>query len=186
MLDDKNPIEELVHLYVDGAFSRRELMERVSKYTGGFAAAALALAALGVGTAEAQTTTCPADVTVPEGAPGIQSRSVSYRGEGGVTLLGYLAYPFPTPVEQSPAVIVIHENRGLVDHIKDVTRRVARAGFVGLAPDLLSRQGGTGLFTDATTQAQAYGRTLPGERLADLFSSMTFLKLQPTVRWQQL
>ncbi len=56
MLDDTNPIEELVHLYVEGAFSRRELMERVSKYAGGFAAAALALAGLGIGTAEAQAT----------------------------------------------------------------------------------------------------------------------------------
>src|SRR5713101_8855842 len=151
MLNDKNPIEELVHLYVDGAFSRRELMERVSKYTGGFAAAALALSALGVGTAEAQTT-CPADVRVPEGTPGIQSRSVSYAGEN-VTLLGYLAYPDPKPADQSPAVIVIHENRGLVDHIKDVTRRVARVGFVGLGVDLLSRQGGTQQFADAMSQS---------------------------------
>ena len=146
MLDNKNPIEELVHLYVDGAFSRRELMERVSKHAGGFAAAALALTALGVGTADAQTT-CPADVRVPEGAPGIQTRTVSYAGES-VTLLGYLAYPDPKPT-QSPAVIVIHENRGLVDHIKDVTRRVASAGFVALGVDLLSRQGGTDQFTDA-------------------------------------
>src|SRR5207237_2944239 len=53
-------------------------------------------------------------------------------------------------------------------------------------PDLLSRHGGTKLFTDATTQAQAYGRTLPQERLADLYSTMTFLKLQPTVVWQRL
>src|SRR2546425_10269502 len=112
MLDDKNPIEELVHLYVDGAFSRRELMDRVSKYAGGWGAAALALSALGVGTAEAQST-CPADVRVPEGAPGIQTRNISYDGEN-VKLLGYLAYPDPRP-PISPAVIVIHENRGLVD-----------------------------------------------------------------------
>ena len=41
------------------------------------------------------------------------------------------------------AIIVIHENRGLVDHIKDVARRFAKDGFVALAPDLLSRVGGS-------------------------------------------
>src|SRR6058998_2874651 len=70
-----------------------------------------------------------------------------------------LAYPRTADPQVLPGVIVIHENRGLVDHIKDVTRRVARAGFVGLAPDLLSRQGGTAQFPDATQQAAAYNRT---------------------------
>src|SRR6266566_2555757 len=171
MLDDKNPIEELVHLYVDGAFSRRELMERVSKHAGGLAAAGLALTALGVGTAEAQTSTCAADASIPEGTLGIQTRSVTYAGVN-VTLLGYLAYPYPKPAAQSPAVIVIHENRGLVDHIKDVTRRVASAGFVALGVDLLSRQGGTDQFTDATQQTQAYGRTTQFERRSDLIASL--------------
>lgn len=185
MLDDKDPIEELVHLYVDGAFNRRELIERVSKYAGGLAAAAAALAALGVGTAEAQTLTCPADVRVPEGTPGIQTRSVSYAGEGA-TLLGYLAYPDPTPLQQTPAVIVVHENRGLVEHIKDVTRRVARAGFVGLGVDLLSRQGGTGQFTDPTQQQQAYGRTTQFERRVDLISSLDYLKHLNFVRFDRI
>src|SRR5439155_771186 len=112
------------------------------------------------------------------------ARDVEYPGDAG-TMFGYLAEPKNAQRPQ-PGVIVVHENRGLVDHIKDVARRVARAGFVALAPDLLSRQGGTKLFTDATTQAQAYGRTLPQERLADLYSTMTFLKLQPTVMWQRL
>jgi len=80
-----------------------------------------------------------------------------------------------------PGVIVVHENRGLVDHIKDVTRRVAQAGFVGLAPDLLSRQGGTGQFPDATSQAAAYGRTTLPERQADLLSSLAYIKTLPNV-----
>src|SRR5947209_14294765 len=92
--DNKTPerqdaIEELVHLYVDGAFTRRELMDRVSRYAGGWGAATLALAALGVSTADAQST-CAADVRVPENAAGIQTRSIVYNGEN-VTLMGYLA-----------------------------------------------------------------------------------------------
>jgi carboxymethylenebutenolidase len=183
MQSEGNPVEELVHLYVDGAYSRRELMERVSKYAGGLAAAAAALTSLGVSTAEAETTiTGP---QVPEGAPGILTRSVTYAGDG-VTLLGYLAIPDPLPSTQVPGVIVIHENRGLVDHIKDVTRRVAVAGFVGLGIDLLSRQGGTGQFTDPVQQQQAYGRTTLQERRSDMVSSLDYLKHLSYVRFDRI
>src|SRR5437016_6790685 len=70
----------------------------------------------------------------------------------------------------------VHENRGLVEHIKDVTRRVARAGFAALGVDLLSRQGGTQQFTDATAQAAAYSRTVQEERRADLIAGLKYLK----------
>ena len=180
MGENNNLIEELVHLYVDGAFSRRELMERVSKHAGGMAAAVVALTALGVGTAEAQNA-CPDDVRVPEGAPGIYSSAVSFPGENA-TLLGYLAYPNPLAPGRSPAIIVVHQNRGLVEQIKDITRRVARAGFVGLGVDLLSRQGGTDQFVDPVQQMQAYGRTVPAERRSDLIASLAFLKDQGFVR----
>jgi len=183
MNDDNNPVEELVHLYVDGAFNRRELMERVSKYAGGLAAAAAALTNLGVGTAEAQTAS--PGPQVPEGTPGIVSNNITFPGEG-VTLLGYLSRPDPLPSTQLPAVIVIHENRGLVDHIKDVTRRVAAAGFVGLGIDLLSRQGGTDQFADATAQQQAYGRTVQVERRSDMISALDYLKHLPYVRFDRI
>jgi carboxymethylenebutenolidase len=54
---------------------------------------------------------------------------------------GYLARP--RQGKKHPAVIVIHENRGLNAHIEDVARRAAKAGFLALAPDLLSASGGT-------------------------------------------
>jgi carboxymethylenebutenolidase len=171
--ENQGPIDSLVHLYVDGAFSRRELVGRVAKHTGSVAAALAALRGYDV-FAQA-VTACPADVRVPENAPDILAQNVQYAGEGG-PMFGYLAYPRTTDGRPLPGVIVVHENRGLVDHIKDVTRRVARAGFVGLAPDLLSRQGGTSQFTDPTQQAAAYGRTTTAERLADLYSSLTYIK----------
>ncbi|MCU1258783.1 MAG: hypothetical protein JWO80_1668 [Bryobacterales bacterium] len=184
MQHNDNPIEELVHLYVDGAFSRRELVERVSKYAGGLTAAVAALTSLGVGTAEAQTPGS-AGPQVPEGAPGIVTNNVSFAGEGA-RLLGYLAYPDPLPPAQLPAVIVIHENRGLVDHIKDVTRRVAVAGFVGLGIDLLSRQGGTDQFTDAVQQQQAYARTTQDERRSDMVAALDYLKHLSYVRFDKI
>jgi carboxymethylenebutenolidase len=80
-----------------------------------------------------------------------------------------------------PAVLVIHENRGLTEHIRDVTRRLAKAGFVALGLDLLSRQGGTAAFPDDTTRGAAYGRTLQTERHEDMESAVEFLRKQPNV-----
>ena len=181
--ENQDPISSLVHLYVDGAFSRRELIRLVARHTGSIATATAAVTALGVAKAQ-QPQACPAGLSVPENAPDIVARNIEYPGEAG-RLFGYLVEPKNT-LEQQPGVIVIHENRGLVDHIKDVARRVARAGFVALAPDLLSRQGGTGLFTDPTAQAAAYNRTLPLQRLDDLYATMNALKLQPSVNWRRL
>jgi carboxymethylenebutenolidase len=176
--EDETPIESLVHLYVDGAFSRRELVRRVAKHTGSVAAA---LAALGGYEAFAQASVpCPATVQVPPDAPDIVAQDVTYPGDAG-DMFGYTAWPSNSDSQVLPGVIVVHENRGLVDHIKDVTRRVARAGFVGLAPDLLSRQGGTAQFTDPAAQAAAYGRTTLAERQADLISSLAYIKTLPNV-----
>lgn len=65
---------------------------------------------------------------------------VDYEGQAG-SISGYLARP--AGPGRFPGVIVIHENRGLNDHIKDVARRLAKQGYVALAPDYLSRAGGT-------------------------------------------
>ena len=117
---------------------------------------------------------------VPPDAPDLVTQDVTYPGEAS-DILGYLAYPANTDAALLPGVIVIHENRGLVDYTKDVARRVARAGFIGLAPDLLSRQGGTGQFPDAASQAAAYGRTTVLERQADLISSLAYIKTLPNI-----
>ena len=68
------------------------------------------------------------------------TQDIEYPSESG-SILAYLARPRDD--SELPAVIVIHENRGLVPHIKDVARRVASEGFLTLAPDALSPFGGT-------------------------------------------
>lgn len=173
-------VEELIHLYIDGAFSRRELVRRVRQITGTTAGLSATLAAMGALSEKAAAQQCPEDVRVPEGADGITTENVEYPGEAG-KLLGYLAKPVTDSTDPLPAVMVIHENRGLTDYIKDVTRRVAQAGYVGLGIDLLSRQGGTAQFTDATSQQQAYGRTVAAERLADMKSSIAWMKSRADV-----
>ncbi len=172
MYENDDPVHQLVHLYVDGAFGRRELIKRVARYTGSVAAAMTALG--GFEELKAQATPCPAGIQVPADADDLIVQDVEFAGEAG-KVFGHFAYP-KTITEPQPAVIVIHENRGLVDHIKDVTRRAARAGFVALGVDLLSRQGGTQAFGDPAQQTAAYSRTTQDQRRADLISALDFLK----------
>src|SRR5690242_15794279 len=136
--EHEGPLEELVHLYVDGAFSRRELIRRVAIHTGSLAAALTALSGYEVLHAETAPG-CPADSNVPADAEDRVLADVQFPGD--VPLLGYLAYPKPAerkPEEPDPGpqmlpgVVVVHENRGLVEHIRDVTRRAARGGFAAL------------------------------------------------------
>src|SRR6202140_3125933 len=178
MYEDSNPIASLVHLYFDGAFSRRELVRRVAGHTGSIAAAAAVLTNMGV--AEAQQLACPADVRVPADAPDLVTQDVQFPGDAG-PLFAYMAQPLTDDPSPIPAVLVIHQNRGLVDYIKYVTRRVARAGYVGLGVDLLSRQGGTPQFPDPVTKMQAYNRTTQDQRRADLLSSLAYMKTLPSI-----
>lgn len=181
--NDQEQIEDLVHLYIDGAFDRRELLKRVAVYTGSISAA---LAAVGpeVMAQSAPPGPNPANASVAENESDIQWFWVDYAGEPG-TLRGYFARPrFETA--RLPAVLVVHENRGLNDHIKDVTRRVARAGFVGLGVDLLSRVGGTEAYPNPTDATTALNRLTPEQRLADLRSAIDFLKIADHVRPDRL
>ncbi|MBL8242304.1 MAG: dienelactone hydrolase family protein [Bryobacterales bacterium] len=176
--NEKDPVNELVHLYVDGAFDRRELIARVTKLFGSGAAATAALGSYSEVMAQTPSA-CPANIKVPLDAPDIVARDIEYTANG-VKMFAHFAYPKNVDGKM-PGVIVIHENRGLVEHIKDVCRRMARAGFAAIAPDLLSRQGGVQAFPEPTQQTQAYGRTLVNERRDDLISALDYLKFTPFV-----
>jgi carboxymethylenebutenolidase len=179
-MEKHDDAHELAHLYVDGAYSRRQLMSLARKVAGGMAAVTVALTEMGV-PLKAETPACPEDVKVPADAEDIEARDVEFAGDES-PLFGYLVKPKRESTDPLAAVIVIHENRGLVEHIRDVTRRVARAGYVALGIDLLSRQGGTSQFTTAGEQTGAYGRTTPAGRVADLRKAAGYLRLQPDVK----
>jgi len=181
--NEKDPVHELVHLYVDGAFDRRELITRVTKLFGSAAAATVALGSYSEVMAQTASA-CPADVRVPLDAPDIVAKDIEYAGNG-TRMFAHFAYP--KNVEgKMPGVIIIHENRGLVDHIKDVCRRAARAGFAAIAPDMLSRQGGIQQFPEAAQQSAAYNRTVPIERRIDLISALDYLKFTPFVHHDRI
>lgn len=88
-------------------------------------------------------------------------------------VLGYLAKP--NNASSSIGVIVIHENKGLVPYVEDVARRLARVGFVALAPDLLSRRGGTAAFQTSDEVTAALGSIDRIELVEDLMASVSFL-----------
>ena len=105
--------------------------------------------------------------------PAVRHEAVTFPGPAG-TLFGEIARP--AAAGKHPGVIVIHEISGLTDHIRDVTRRVAKAGYVALAVDLASRAGGTakaGNVSGALTQGPVT------DRVADLDGGLAYLAQQP-------
>lgn len=105
--------------------------------------------------------------------PGLTSEMIAYPGKAG-NVKAYLSRP--KSGGKVGSVIVIHENRGLVDHIKDVARRFAKDGFVALAPDLLSRSGGTDQFKTPEEAIQAIGKVTQDSVVEDLTSAVAYLK----------
>ena len=90
-------------------------------------------------------------------------------------IMGYLARPSSETV--SPVILVCYENRGLTPHIQDVTRRFAKAGYVGLAVDLLSRQGGTEAVGSSNVPG-ALGNIEPSQFVEDFKSGWKYLQGQ--------
>ena len=125
-------IVDLYDRFTHGGISRRDFLDRLAALTGS-SAAALALLPL------LQNDYARAAAVAPDDAR-LAIDSVSYDA-GGVAIGGYLARL--KDKGKRPAVIVIHENRGLNPHIKDVARRIALEGFLAFAVDMLSPLGGT-------------------------------------------
>ncbi len=125
-------IIELYDSFTHGVIHRRDFMDRLTTIAGS-SAAALALLPL------LQNDYARAALVADDDAR-LATDTVSYDA-GGAKISGYLARL--KAKGKRPAVIVIHENRGLNPHIKDVARRIALEGYLALAVDMLSSQGGT-------------------------------------------
>jgi carboxymethylenebutenolidase len=167
--------EEIKQLWQDfreGKISRREFMRRAVMITGSLAAANGLIAALGSRKAAA--------AQVAENDPAILTHNVTYDGKAG-PVAAYLARP--VKAEKYPAIIVIHENAGLSDHIRDVARRLAKESYVVLAPDFLSRQGGTMKVNPKGGGLSNIRETTPWQNVAeDVESGFAYLNVLPDVR----
>jgi carboxymethylenebutenolidase len=166
-------ISELHDEYLHTSMGRREFMNRLVALTGSVAAAYATLALI-------EGKSAVADL-VPENDARLSVETITYPGKGGAVISAYKARPKGT--EKLPSVIVIHANRGLWQHFKDVARRVALEGYIAVAPDLLSRDGGTptgdsrGPEGDAALERLA---KIPDADIeADLVALVDFLKTYP-------
>jgi carboxymethylenebutenolidase len=175
-------VEEMVEEYQAGRISRRELLRRVALITGSATLGASLLAGVGPARPAAAGVVRQAPtsgVTVSPDDPDLEAGMIDYPGDG-VRLLGYLARPRAEGLR--PAVLQIHENRGLTEHHQDVSRRLAKQGYVSLAVDMLSRQGGTASFADPAQATGALGQASPEQLVADLRAAVAYLQALPYVR----
>jgi len=160
---------ELYDYYAHGRISRRDFLDRAAAFTvAGLCASAL-LASLSPNYALAQQV----EFTDPDILPEYLTYP-SPKGHGQVR--GYLVRP--AKKEKAPAVVVVHENRGLNPYIEDVARRLAKAGFVALAPDGLSSVGGYPGNDDKGRELQQ--KVDPQKLMNDFFAAIEWMKVHPS------
>jgi carboxymethylenebutenolidase len=194
--------EEFAEDYQEGRLSRREALKLIASVTGSLIAANSILASCApppeatetlaippteppatqpptsdTPTAESAATEAPAPAaygTVMPDDPAVIASEVQIPA-ADMNIIGYLARP--SNENDSPVILVCHENRGLTPHIQDVTRRFAKAGYVGLAVDLLSRQGGSAAVGQENVPG-ALGNIPPDQFVEDFKSGWRYLQDQ--------
>lgn len=154
--------DEYTHLTLD----RRGFMEKLTKLAGSGAAAAAIAPLLAANSASA--------AIVADNDARLKSEEITYPGGEG-EMKGYLVRPAEASGKLG-SVIVIHENRGLNAHIRDVARRVALEGFVALAPDYLSPLGGTP--SDEEKAREMFSSLDPVKTAANGVATIAYLKGQ--------
>ncbi len=156
---------DLYDFYAHGKITKRDFLDRAGKFAVGGLTAAILLNQLSPDYALAQQ--------VQPDDPDIETARITYpspNGHGEVN--GYLVKPAGV-TGKLPAILVIHENRGLNPYIEDVARRMAKAGFLALAPDGLTSVGG---YPGNDDEGRTLQRTVDGTKLMnDFFAGFEFL-----------
>ncbi len=207
-------VEEEAEHWQEGIINRREFIRRVTLLVGGAAAATGVLlsvgcdvnapdvtpgatvasggATAGIATTASSTTQASGGSASPdhvdENDPIIHSEMVDIpQSDPSLKLKGYLA---ANQVKAGPArpggMLVIHENKGLTPYIKDVVRRIGKAGYVGLCVDLLSRAGGSDAHPDEGERTGILGQIPVDKLLDDLSAGLDYLKSRDDVNPDRL
>lgn len=156
---------ELYDYYAHGRITKREFLDRAAKFAIGGLTAAAILTSMSPNYALAQQVEFTDPDIVPE--------YITYKSpKGNGDVRAYLVRPAKV-TGKVPAVVVVHENRGLNPYIEDVARRVAKAGFVALAPDGLSSVGGYPGNDDKGKDLQQ--QVDPTTLMNDFFAAIEFL-----------
>jgi carboxymethylenebutenolidase len=159
-------IIDLYDVYTHGGMSRRLFLDRLAILAGSTAAASAVLSVLSNDYAKAQK--------VPENDARIATETVDIPGVQN--LKGYLVRP-KAGGDKLPAILVVHENRGLNPHIRDVTRRVATEGYLALGVDFLSPLGGTP--ADDDKGREMFGQLKQPDALQYAKAAVAYLKGHP-------
>jgi carboxymethylenebutenolidase len=141
---DAGKLQQAIELYdrfTHEGMDRRDFFGRMTLIAGSAAAATGLIAAIAASPAAA--------TIVPADDPRLATRTMSFDSPAGYK--AYVAEPRTRSLKAT--VLVVHENRGLNDHIRDVARRIALEGFRAVAPDFLSLSGGTPANDDAARDA---------------------------------
>ncbi len=159
-------ILEIFDGYVHGAISKRDFMRQAGKFAAAGVTGAMILDQLQPNYAWA--------AEVEPDDPSIIAERISYMSPDGHGKINALMAKPADATGKLPAVLVIHENRGLNPYIEDVARRVAKAGYLALAPDGLSPLGG---YPGNDDDGRTMQRTLDGAKLMeDFFAAFEFLR----------
>jgi len=160
---------QLFDRYVHGLISRREFLGSAARYATAGMSAGMLLEALSPKFAQAQQV-APQD-------PRIRTRFVEFPSPQGYGRVhAYLAEPAKA-AGKLPAVLVVHENRGLNPHIEDIARRLALADFIALAPDALYPLGGYPGNEDAAREL--FSKLDQSKTQADFLAAAAYLKTLP-------
>jgi carboxymethylenebutenolidase len=161
-----NEIKNLYTDFKDGRVNRRMFLRKLAIITGSSAAALALFPVLEDNEIQA--------AVKPKKEPALITEFIKYPAETG-EMRAFLARP--KKGKKFPAVIIIHENRGLVPHIQDVTRRMAKEGFLSIAPDALSPLGGT---PEDISNVGAMFKQLNSEQTTKNFvAAVKYLKTHP-------
>jgi carboxymethylenebutenolidase len=162
-------ILEIFDGYVHGKMSKRDFMRKAGRYAAAGVTGAMILEQLQPNYALAQQV-APDD-------PAIETMVVEYESpDGHGTIRGLMAKPAGV-TDPLPAVLVIHENRGLNPYIEDVVRRTAKAGYLAFGPDGLTPLGG---YPGNDDEGREMQRQLDGAKLMeDFFAAFEFLRDHP-------
>ena len=157
----------LFDAYVHGGMDRRGFLDKAQKFAKAGVTAAGLLAALSPNFAAGQQ--------VRQDDPRLTIERVSYPSPTGTgSVKGYLARPASAGTNKLPAILVVHENRGLNPHIEDIARRLALDGFMAFAPDALTVAGGYP--GDEDKAREAFGKLDGAKMLEDFLAAAQWLK----------
>jgi carboxymethylenebutenolidase len=168
--------EEVAEDLADGIITRREAMRRLGLLGVSGSAATGLLATFAAGRAAAAGPATAADRGRRRGgsettwAP-VARESITFAGPRGTLMAAWAA-----AVRPRGGVLVIHENRGLTEHIRTVAGRLAASGYSALALDLLSEEGGTGAFPGEAEVMAALAQIAPERFVADMKAGVTELR----------